>query len=334
MLISVVIPAYNCITSLENTLNSILLSGLRDFEVLLIDDGSGDGTAALCDELQQRHSCVRCIHQENGGVSRARNRGIQEAQGEYILFFDADDTVDADALRSSEEILMGQHPDMLIFGMSFDYYFHGKLYRRDEMITPVEGLLTKVQWLPEMEALFSCNALSPVWNKFIRRDLLEKHQIRFPGGMIEMEDFLFSVRCMKYCETIYFLPEAIYRYRQPESESNTYRRLCRIPSLSAYMEPFERNLEAFPGMSNIAGRIYENFFAEMIRFGDVARIRQTADDMRSGKYAALIAAGNPKLYRQLEKEQYRRVWLQSRAKKLRHWVAVRVKYLRTGGKLK
>ena len=331
MLISVVIPAYNCISSLESTLDSILLSGLKDYEILLIDDGSGDGTSDLCDELQNRHVCVRCIHQENGGVSQARNRGIQEAQGEYILFFDADDSVDPEALRDCEEILLRQHPDMLIFGMSFDYYFHGKIYRRDEMISPLEGLLTKNQWSSEMGALYGCNALSPVWNKFICKNLLEKHQILFPGGMIEMEDFLFTVRCMRYCQEVFFLPKAIYRYRQTEDESNTFRRLCRIPSISAYMQPFETELTVIDGQGDIAERIYESFFYEMIRYADLSRLEQTAKDMQNGKYAAYIAAKDPVLYRRLAGEKYRLVWLKSWVGRVRHWIAVRIKFLRNGG---
>lgn len=334
MLISVVIPAYNCINSLEHTLDSILLSGLTDFEILLIDDGSKDGTSDLCDELQHRHACVRCVHQENGGVSNARNRGIREARGQYILFFDADDSVDPGALTRCEKILLGNQPDMLIFGMSFDYYFRGTLYRRDEMVPKLEGLLPRALWIREMQALYTCNALSPVWNKFISREILEKNQIVFPGGMIEMEDFLCSVRCMKCCEEIYFLSDAIYRYRQPEDESNTYRRLRRIPSLSAYMDPFERELVGIPGGTDISASIYLSFFYEMIRFGDLSLIQRTARDMLDGNYAGIIAADNPSLYRLLEEEKYRWVWFRSRMGRLRHWIAVRVKYLRNGGKRK
>ena len=331
MLVSVVIPAYNCINSLETTVDSILHSGLTDYEILLIDDGSTDGTSELCDALASRHGCVRCIHQENGGVSNARNRGIREASGSYILFFDADDTVDPGALAPCQEILTEQDPDMLIFGMSFDYYFQGKLYRRDTLVAPLSGLISRGEWIGEMKALYDCNALSPVWNKLIRRELLAGNQILFPGGMIEMEDFLFSVRCLRYCENVYLLPKAIYRYRQPEDESNTYRRLCRIPSLSGYMKPFEAELAEFPGGEEIAASIYQAFFYEMIRFGDGAMIARTAKDMLGGKYAQRIAAEQPKLYRLLQEKNYRPVLLRAMTQRLRHWLAVRVKYLRNGG---
>lgn len=331
MLISVVIPAYNCIKTLENTLDSILASGLQNFEILLIEDGSTDGTDVLCDDLQNRHRCLRCFHKENEGVSQARNRGILEARGDYILFFDADDTVDAGSLAHCQEILLRQQPDMLLFGMSFDYYFHGKLYLRDELVCPLTGLLPRENWQDQINTLYSCNALSPVWNKFIRRELLLENHIRFPGGMIEMEDFLFSLRCLKHCSSIYILPEAIYRYRQPEDEGNTFRRLCRIPSLSAYMVPFEEELASVPGGTEIAGQIYEMFFHEMIRLAPIPLLARTAEDMLSGKYAARIEAADPRLYRLLCEQKYAPVRLRSLAGNLRHALAVRVKYLRKGG---
>ena len=82
MTFSVIIPCYNCVKTLEATVNSVRACGLTDNEILLIDDGSTDGTAALCDELSGKFAEIRCVHQQNAGVSAARNRGIDEAQGE------------------------------------------------------------------------------------------------------------------------------------------------------------------------------------------------------------------------------------------------------------
>ncbi len=92
MRFSVVIPAYNCAGTLEGTVDSIRASGLTDLEIILIDDGSTDGTAEVCDGLVGRFPEVRCVHQSNEGVSAARNRGIDESEGEYIWFVDSDDT--------------------------------------------------------------------------------------------------------------------------------------------------------------------------------------------------------------------------------------------------
>lgn len=141
-LFSVVIPCYNCINTLEATVNSVQLSGLTDYEILLIDDGSNDGTGDLCDDLCQRYTEVRCVHQENAGVSAARNRGIDNANGEYLWFVDADDTVDSGALSHAVSVINRRQPDMLLFGISFDYYYHCKLYRRELLTPPIEGKIS------------------------------------------------------------------------------------------------------------------------------------------------------------------------------------------------
>ena len=96
MIFSVIIPCYNCVKTLEATVNSIRVCGLSDYEILFIDDGSTDGTTELCDRLCGKNEGIRCVHQSNKGVSAARNRGIDEARGEYIWFVDSDDTVDED----------------------------------------------------------------------------------------------------------------------------------------------------------------------------------------------------------------------------------------------
>lgn len=105
MTFSVIIPCYNCVSTLEETVASICSCGLTDYEILLIDDGSTDGTAELCDALCTRYQELRCVHQENAGVSAARNRGIDETQGEYLWFVDADDTVDAGALSRAADTI-------------------------------------------------------------------------------------------------------------------------------------------------------------------------------------------------------------------------------------
>lgn len=338
LLFSVIIPAYNCKEYLPAAVSHILNSGLWDYEILLIDDGSLDGTEQICDNLVAENECIHCIHQMNAGVSVARNRGIEKACGEYILFFDADDSVDPGALQNAAQVVLREKPDMLIYGMSFDYYFHKQLYRREKMVFPGEGIWDRAQWGAAFAELYRYNALSPVWNKMIRRDLLVEHQIRFRSDLIEMEDFVFSVQCLSCCDRIYLLPEAIYRYRQAENERNTYNRLCRINSLSEYMVPFMACVESLErsmkvqelenhNMKAVVGQIYSSFFYEQIRFASPDRIGEAAQDMLDGSFAEVIAAENPKLFNQLKESRYYSVWLHNGISRIRHWMAVRAKYL-------
>ena len=145
MIFSVVIPCYNCVKTLEATVNSIRACGLTDYEILLVDDGSSDGTAKLCDTLCVRYPELRCVHQKNAGVSAARNRGIDEAQGEYLWFVDADDTV---APLNMELILKAIRDgvDCLMFGMRFLYVHHEKIVMQETMScsTPME--VTQKNW--------------------------------------------------------------------------------------------------------------------------------------------------------------------------------------------
>lgn len=313
MTFSVIIPCYNCVKTLEATVNSIRACGLTDYEILLIDDGSTDGTAELCDALCVKYVAVHCIHQPNAGVSAARNRGIDEAQGEYLWFADADDTVDAGALSHAADIIAKQRPDMLLFGMSFDYYHHGKLYRRDKLVPPCEGSLPPKQLLERYREFYDCNALTTACNKFIRRDIIMQFGVRFHGDMILMEDLLFVLELLPHCRNIYSLPEAIYRYRQAEDEKGAYRRLQRIPYLAEYMQPFESRLDALGISAQEAVNLYEMLLRQKLYYAPLRQIRVILAEHKQSKYASL-ELGSPL-----------GIYLHNRKTQLRHRLAVAVK---------
>lgn len=315
---SVIIPAYNCEATLRCTVESILRSGLDEYEILLIDDGSTDGTPMLCNQLSAEHSIIRCTHQSNGGVSAARNRGIQEARGDYLLFFDSDDTVDAGAFAQIVGILGKYEPDMLLFGMSFDYYYHGKLYRRDSMGCSVVGGFERKDWLPLLTRLYECNYLSPVWNKLIRRKLILDHQIRFSERMHLMEDCLFTMQCLEHSNQIYLLSEAIYRYRQPEDEGNVARRLKRISSLVDYMEAFSVLPEEW---RNLVDSIYYMLLHQKVRSSNTKEIAEIALDHKRATFAPQTER-DQWLCDQLAYGNYQSLYLRNLKSNARHKAAV------------
>lgn len=313
MLFSVIIPCYNCVKTLETTVESIRASGLPDYEIVLVDDGSADGTAKLCDTLCARYTEIRCVHQPNAGVSAARNRGIDEAEGEYIWFVDADDTVDSGTLAAVAAIITAQRPDMLLFGMCFDYYHHGRLYRSEELVPPFEGTWTLDQLKERFQELYNCNALTTACNKFIRRDILMQSGVRFHEDMILMEDFLFVLELLPHCQNIYSLPEAIYRYRQAEDEKGAYRRLQRIPDLAGYMQPFEVGLDTLGLSVQEAENLYEMLLWQKLYYAPLRQIRRILMEQKQSKYASL-EMGSPL-----------GIYLRNRKTQLRHRIAVAVK---------
>lgn len=313
MTFSVIIPCYNCVSTLEETVASICSCGLTDYEILLIDDGSTDGTTELCNALCVKYVAAHCIHQPNAGVSAARNRGIDEAQGEYLWFVDADDTVDDGALSRAADTIARQQPDMLLFGMSFDYYHHGILYRRDKLIPPCAGSLSLEQLKESFQEFYDCNALTPVWNKFYRRKLLLNSGVRFHEDMILMEDFLFVLELLPYCKNIYSLPEAIYRYRQAEDEKGAYRRLQRISDLAGYMQPFEAGLGTLGISAQEAEKLYEMLLRQKLYYAPLRQIRSILAEQKQSKYASLEMGGPLEIY------------LRNRKTQLQHRIAVAVK---------
>lgn len=334
MKFSFLIPVYNCIQTLSGCVESLCAIGLTDWELLLIDDGSTDGSGALCDRLSRRFAPVRVFHQANGGVSAARNKGIREAQGRWIFFVDADDSLDPDALQnmlSDPESFSG---DMLLFGMTFDYYRHGLCYRSDPLFYPQSGLLSRESWANDWENLFLCNSLSPAWNKGYRREMLLSHGLFFREDLFLYEDLEFVLRCMRYCDSVYNVPKAIYHYRQPEDEGGARRRVSRISSLSAWITPLE---QAMDGLSDtvpasarqaVLLRLYLILAQEKISHGSLRELTQLSRDWNAWRAGKVLPAVDPALQKSLTESRTVRLYIKSRLTRLRHAIAVRVKSLR------
>lgn len=235
MIFSVIIPCYNCEKTLGTTVESIRASGLSDYEIVLVDDGSADGTAELCDTLCARYTEIRCVHQPNAGVSAARNRGINEAEGEYIWFVDADDIVSP---LSIEPILKAIRDgvDCIMFGMWFLYVHHGRVVMQETMSCDNLVELTQQNLGPHFRELFEKNYFTAIWNKLIRKSILTENQIYFDPTLINYEDLHFSLILVGYCKTILALPEPFYSYVNEFGHDRTVDRIQRIHDVIAYTD--------------------------------------------------------------------------------------------------
>ena len=125
LLFSVIVPIYKVEKYLPDCVNSILNQTYKDFELLLVDDGSPDNCPQMCDDFALKDSRIRVIHKKNGGLVSARNIGIKNAKGKYICYVDGDDTVDEKLLESIyKEILIKNNPDIIIFGIVKNFADH------------------------------------------------------------------------------------------------------------------------------------------------------------------------------------------------------------------
>ena len=143
MKISFVIPCYNCENTLQRCIDSVLDQSKLDFEAVLVDDGSTDRTAQMCDQFEKDDERIRVIHQKNQGLMAAWKRGVRESFGDYIVFVDSDDWIEADLLERLYFVIEKEQPDMITYGIRTDYpddtYLYldncirNGLYQRDEI---------------------------------------------------------------------------------------------------------------------------------------------------------------------------------------------------------
>lgn len=113
-MISIIIPVYNVEQYLDKCLQSVINQTYQDIEIILVDDGSSDSSGILCDKWKEKDSRIKVIHKSNGGLSNARNVGIEQANGEYLMFIDSDDIVANDLCKVLFEMLKNNHADISI----------------------------------------------------------------------------------------------------------------------------------------------------------------------------------------------------------------------------
>ena len=168
---SIIIPIYNAEATLRRCLDSLVGQQFSDYELLLINDGSTDDSDAICREYANTYSCVRYFAKENGGVSSARNLGLEQAKGEYILFVDSDDYVADNYFAAISAAVKDTSPDLLLFGYcnlgdKSAKWSTGEFYESTEtgVAKQVSGALQKY--------LFSS-----LWNKVFKHDIIDEHQL-------------------------------------------------------------------------------------------------------------------------------------------------------------
>lgn len=331
-MIDIIIPAYNCENTLETTVKSIEKSGLSIFNIIIVDDGSKDDTKAVCEKLCREFENVTCIFKNNGGVSSARNEGLRYAKGEYVLFFDSDDTVDEGGFSGVEALLSKNTPDMLVFGMMFDFYKKGKLYRTDELVYEKEGLFSKDELLEDFYGLYNSNALTSSCNKFIKRSIITENKIEYDEKMIILEDFLFSLKLLEYSKTVYLLKKPIYRYRQSENEMNAFLRLKRIDDIARYLEPVKKQIEALSPTDGekTAATVYFMLLYQKLYNSNLKEIKKENEGFLKSDYAKegvreLLDERDKKLFDRLKKHSDWVIYSDNKKTQIRHKVAVFVK---------
>ncbi len=251
MKFSIIVPVYGVEAYLDECVNSLLAQTYQSFEVILVDDCSPDSCPQMCDEYARRDDRVRVIHKpQNEGLGFARNTGMAQARGEYILFVDSDDYIAADTLEQCDKALQNGE-DILAFGMELRYEDAAGKAKWYSYILPEAFAAGTVESKAQMFSKLSANKVfSYVCNKAYRRDFLSSIPTKFEKTKL-IEDFLFNISAFGYTNRIRALPQAFYTYRKPAHETLVSRyspdffELCK----RKYMleEEFLRNCNSLEG---------------------------------------------------------------------------------------
>lgn len=243
-MLSIITPVYNVEAYLDRCVQSVLSQSYRNIEMVLIDDGSTDGSGALCDKWAQEDSRVVVIHKENGGVSSARNAGLVRSKGDFLTFVDPDDFISPETYTVNMTYLL-KHQDVDILQYPYCNYFNEDDIR--DYHKPASALLIGSKQI--FRNWWSGTPLEyTAWNKIYRRELW--NDVRFNVGHISEDTLLVSLFAIK-ARAVFISDKGLYYYQRNRINSYTYGDYS-----------FDKNIDLF----NAHAAIYECFklFPDMV----------------------------------------------------------------------
>lgn len=205
--ISIIVPVYNVEKYLKRCIESIIYQTYKDFEVILINDGSTDRSGLICDEYSKIDKRIKVVHKRNEGVSSARNCGIDSTRGKYILFIDSDDYIEKNLLKIISEALEEEY-DLIYFGYYMDFISEN---RSLEMKCRNSLYYSNKDFLKDYKYFRGNYLFGYVWNKLFRAEVIKNNNIYFEINTFP-EDLFFTFEAIKKCNKIKSLNYSLYHY--------------------------------------------------------------------------------------------------------------------------
>ena len=254
-LVSIIIPVYKVEKYVSKCIESIQAQTYPHWELLLINDGSPDGSGHICDEYSQQDSRIRVFHKENGGVSSARNLGLDNVKGDYVMFVDADDWLSDSCLEVCVNEIVNNQLDSLHFGVSMLF-----LDKKISLVKSPTEVMSGLQLV--INNNFNPGAAGVVY----RFDLVKKHDVKFPLALKIAEDQMFVLTFMKHAQRVKYIAEEFYFYYQREGSAvNTPQ----SKSLLLTSEYFMKFLQEWPEIKAYVDSMIVLLVINMVRNNDV-----------------------------------------------------------------
>lgn len=230
--VSVVVPIYNVEDYLDKCVESIVNQTYKNLEIILVDDGAKDNSGYLCDQWAKKDDRVKVVHKENGGLSSARNAGMDVATGEYIMFEDSDDWLELELIEKCVDRITKDSSQLVIFGYKKvdeqgnnlgEFTFGNNTISKEEM---AEQLFHRI-----VEMSFGY-----AWNKLYDFDILKKSGLRNDSSIIDREDLVFNMQMLSYWDSISYLEFAGYNYLQRSTSLLHNSNLTRLKNIKPFCE--------------------------------------------------------------------------------------------------
>lgn len=205
-LVTVIVPVYNVDEYLEECLESLIKQTYSNLEIILINDGSTDSSAKICDEYSSKYSNILVIHQKNQGVSIARNNGINMAKGDYLLFVDSDDIISELYVETMVETMNNNNCELV----ECSYTYNLMDLEHEYIENKIESYKSNIVF----NKMLSKNKFNGyIWNKIFIKDIIQKNKIYFKENVLIWEDMLFVLEYLKSIKKVVIIDNKFYYYR-------------------------------------------------------------------------------------------------------------------------
>ena len=212
--LSIIIPAYNSEKYIEECLKSLKLLLADELQIIVINDGSRDNTADIVEKYRQQDNRIELYTLKNGGVSKARNAGIERASGEYIMFLDADDYLISDAFSMITKVINDGNVDFAAFARDI-VEMNGKIWQQKFPFEEDDSCDKE----KADRVMYADSLLNECWGKIFKKSLIDKYSIRFPVDIPIGEDLMFVMEYYSKCNKVHLYNTSLVRYRQHKGSS-------------------------------------------------------------------------------------------------------------------
>lgn len=266
---SIIVPVYNVERYLKKCVETILKQTYKNYEIILVNDGSTDQSGEICDEFSMNYQCINVIHKKNGGLSSARNVGLREANGEYIIFIDSDDYIESGTLEEFDtELRKSINADVLITRIKKIYDITKIKYMDKNM--PLESF---IHWEKEeiTKWMFSnSDSLWPSVRYIVKNSFIKRNNLQFPQGYLH-EDIEWTFKLFIYAQTFAVTSCYWYNHRMERQGSitttiNSKRTLDVISLVTRNVREIEKNTIQDELKDVMCKRIVKNLFTNLVNY--------------------------------------------------------------------